>query len=33
MTPITPAVQQENTDMILTRLISGNGIKRRRKII
>ena len=33
MTPITPAVQQESTDMILNRLISGNGIKRRRKII
>ena len=33
-TPITPdKQQQESADMILNRLISGNGIKRRRKII
>ena len=31
MTPVKQ--QQESTDMILNRLISGNGIKRRRKII
>ena len=34
VTPITPVQQQqESTDMILNRLISGNGIKRRRKIM
>ena len=33
MTPITPIKQQqESTDMILNRLTSGNGIKRRSKI-
>ena len=29
---ITPK-EEESTDMILNRLISGNGIKRRRKIM